>query len=272
MTKTHIVKSYDDDLKNLQKDLMHMGEKVILQVEKALEALVNLDEALANSVIQEDRVIDDMEHHIDSFAIRMIALRQPVAQDLRAVVAGLKISSYLERMGDYAANIAKRAKGLVDIKKSVPVAALEHIVLHVTAMIRDVLTAYITANLDMAMDVWKRDDKVDQLYVSYLRELLTYMMEDPRHITPCTHLLFIAKNVERIGDHVTNIAEMISFVVTGNPIDAERPKGDTTPFETDPSFGIIGRNETMPLSVSIWIPLLILLIISTIGLVRINEK
>lgn len=223
MASTHIVKSYDDDLKNLQKDLVHMSERVIEQVEKALQALLTRDEALADTVIQGDRLIDDLEHHIDAFAIRMIALRQPVAQDLRAVVAGLKISSHLERMGDYASNMARRAKGLISIDKSAPIVTLEQIVAFVTPMVRDVLRAYVTADWELAMNVWKRDEKVDQLYVGYLRELLTYMMEDTRNITPCIQLLFAAKNMERMGDHVTNIAEMVYYLIHGTPFREPRP-------------------------------------------------
>lgn len=223
MASTHIVKSYDEDLKALQADLLRMGELVIARLQDAFTSLISKDETLAQRVIQGDCEIDDLEHRIDTFAIRMIALRQPVAQDLRAVVAALKISSHLERMGDYASNIARRAQGLMSAEKAVSTHVLQQMVDLVSSMIRQVLDAYVRVDLPLAMDVWHQDEKVDAMYVGYLRELLTYMMEDPRHITPCIQILFAAKNMERMGDHVTNIAEMVYYLVHGESF--REPRG-----------------------------------------------
>jgi phosphate transport system protein len=222
MGSAHIVKSYDDDLKTLQAELLHMGELVISALEKSLNSLVNSDSVLAKNVITEDDAIDEIEHRIDAFAIKMIALRQPVAQDLRSVVTALKISSHLERMGDYASNIARRGIGLMESEIKCSTQALESMVLFVSEMIRNVLDAYVRVDLQLAMDIWHMDEKVDAMYLAYLRELLTYMIEDPRNITPCIHVLFAAKNMERMGDHVTNIAEMVYYLVHGEPFKEPR--------------------------------------------------
>ena len=183
-------------------------------------------------IIRDDRKVDAIEREIDLLVVRLLALRQPMAVDLRVITASLKISSDLERMADYASNIAKRTVALqqiapVRLSKAIPAMAET-----ARGMIKDVLDAYADRDVARAMAVWRRDEDVDELYNSLFRELLTYMMEDPRHITPCTHLLFIAKNIERIGDHATNVAETISFMVTGSTFDEERPKGDVTSYET----------------------------------------
>ena len=162
--------------------------------------------------------------------MQILALRQPMANDLRVVISALKISSDIERIGDYGANIAKRALALNQLPPVQPAATIPRMGKLVLGNIKLVLDAYMERDADKALDVWNADEEVDEMYTSLFRELLTYMMEDPRNITPCTHLMFIAKNVERIGDHATNIAEVVHFLVTGETIEAARPKGDTSSF------------------------------------------
>jgi phosphate transport system protein len=165
--------------------------------------------------------------------VRMLALRQPMAQDLREVVAAIKIASDIERIGDYAKNIAKRAIVLATHAPLKPVASIPRMSQLALQIIKDVLDAYIEKDAEGARAAWRRDEEVDEMYNSVFREMLTYMMEDPRNIGPCTHLLFIAKNIERIGDHATNVAEIVYFLVHGRSLDEERPKGDTTNVPID---------------------------------------
>ena len=230
MATEHTVKSYDDELKNLNKVIAQMGGLAEAQLQSAIEALVRRDGDLAAQVVQSDARIDDLEHQVTQMTVRMLALRQPMAQDLREVVTALKISSDIERIGDYAANVAKRAIALSHTPPMQPANGIPRMARLVQQIIKDVLDAYIEHDADKALDVWQRDEEVDGMYTSLFRELLTYMMEDPRNISPCTHLLFIAKNIERIGDHATNIAEIVHFLVLGRPIEALRPKGDMTAF------------------------------------------
>jgi len=211
-----------------------MGGMVEQQLANAIVALIKRGPELAASVIADDQPADQLEHEIDQLVIRLLAMRQPKAVDLRLITASLKITSDLERIGDYAANVAKRASALSQVEPMRPMAAIPHMSQIVQGMIKDVLDAYMARDADKALAVWRRDEEVDETYNSLSREPLTYMMEEPHHITPCTHLLFIAKSIERMGDHATNIAETISFLVTGTPIDEARPKGDTTPFATAP--------------------------------------
>jgi phosphate transport system protein len=231
----HTVKSYDEELNQMTGTILRMGGMVEQQLAEAITALVKRDPELAARVIQDDKPVDRLEHEVDHLVMRLLALRQPMAVDLRLITASLKISSDLERIGDYAANVAKRAGALSQVEPMRPVVVIPRMSLIVQGMIKDVLDAYMGRDVDKALDVWRRDEEVDEIYNSLFRELLTYMMEDPRHITPCTHLLFIAKNIERMGDHATNIAETISFLVTGTPLDEVRPKGDKTPFTTTPA-------------------------------------
>ena len=231
----HTVKSYDEELNQMTGTILRMGGMVEQQLAEAITALVKRDPELAARVIQDDKLVDRLEHEVDHLVMRLLALRQPMAVDLRLITASLKISSDLERIGDYAANVAKRADALSQVEPMRPVVVIPRMSLIVQGMIKDVLDAYMGRDVDKALDVWRRDEEVDEIYNSLFRELLTYMMEDPRHITPCTHLLFIAKNIERMGDHATNIAETISFLVTGTPLDEVRPKGDKTPFTTTPA-------------------------------------
>lgn len=216
MVNRHIVKSYDEDLKYLNNQLIAMAEFTVQQLDKAIDAVINANLQLAEQVIAADPEIDAMEREIDVFAVRMIALRQPVAQDLRSVLTALKVSSHLERIADYAANIARRCVHLKDLQGMHSVTALRRMIEVTEDMIRQVITAYTTLDVEKAMQAGQRDSEVDEMYTSYFRELLTYMMEDPRNISACTQLLFAAKNIERVGDHATNIAEMVYYLVNGN--------------------------------------------------------
>jgi len=230
MPTDHIVKSFDEQLKQLNQEVVQMGGLAEAQLNSAIEALVRRDAVLAGQVVQNDARIDALEHEIGNLAVRMLALRQPMAQDLREVIAALKISSDIERIGDYAANVGKRAIALTQTPPVKPAHAIPRMGRLVQEIIKDVLDAYSEHDAEKAITAWQRDGEVDEMYNSLFRELLTYMMEDPRNISPCTHLLFIAKNIERIGDHATNIAETIHFLVHGRPLETARPKGDTTSF------------------------------------------
>ena len=232
MVSEHTVKSYDDELKNLNQTIAQMGGLAEAQLQSAIEALVRRDSDLAAQVVQSDVRIDELEHQISIMAVRMLALRQPMAQDLREVVAALKISGDLERIGDYAANVAKRAIALSQTPPIQPANGIPRMARLAQQIIKDVLDAYIEHDADKALEVWQRDEEVDEMYTSLFRELLTYMMEDPRNISPCTHLLFIAKNIERIGDHATNIAETVFYMIEGQQMLDKRPKGDMTSFAT----------------------------------------
>jgi phosphate transport system protein len=230
MTTEHIVKSFDDELKRLSQMVAQMGGLAEAQLQTAIEALVARDAEQASRVVQSDARIDQIERQIGTQTIRMLALRQPMAQDLREVVAALKISSDIERIGDYAANVAKRAIALTQSPPMRPVGGIARMGRLVQQMIKDTLDAYGAHDAEKAIAAWKRDQEVDDMYNSLFRELLTYMMEDPRNIGPSTHLMFIAKNIERIGDHTTNVAETIHYLVRGEDITETRPKSDKTSF------------------------------------------
>ncbi|KAB2835847.1 MAG: phosphate signaling complex protein PhoU [Caedimonadaceae bacterium] len=225
MAFDHIVKSYDEDLKFLNDKIKDMGKMAVNQLKRAIEAIVERNATLALQIIETDPLIDKIEHEIDTFAIRMIALRQPVAKDLRHVVSALKVSSHLERLADYATNIARRAITLSGMPHNLSMHVISRMADLVQGMIKDVLQAYATGDDKKAHQVWNGDKEVDEMYLSYLRELLTYMMEDPRNIGPCTELLFVAKNLERMGDHATNIAELVHYFNYGEPFKDPRPKG-----------------------------------------------
>jgi phosphate transport system protein len=230
MSSEHIVKSFDEELKQLSQMVAQMGGLAEAQLQAAIEALVARDAEGAARVVQSDARIDQLERQIGNQTIRMLALRQPMAQDLRQVVAALKISSDIERIGDYAANVAKRAIALTQSPPMRPVGGIARMGRLVQQIIKDTLDAFSDNDADKAIAAWKRDQEVDDMYNSLFRELLTYMMEDPRNIGPSTHLLFIAKNIERIGDHATNVAEIIHFLVRGEDITEARPKSDKTSF------------------------------------------
>lgn len=235
MTEKHIVASFDRDLETMQAHIMKMGGMVERAIADAARSLEARDEELAEEVRRRDREIDTLEEEINEEAARVLALRSPTARDLRLVLTVIKISASLERIGDYAKNIAKRTAVLstmtqVDGSPS----ALRRMAREVEEMLRDVLDAYIQRDAAVAAEVIRRDEDVDQMYNAIFREFLTFMMEDARNITPCMHLHFIAKNVERMGDLVTSVAEQVIYLVSGHLPDEPRPKGDKT--STDPSI------------------------------------
>jgi phosphate transport system protein len=232
MANEHTVKSFDEELKQLTNTISRMGGLAEAQISGAIQAITRRDAELATNIVEADQKIDELEREIDDRAVHMLALRQPVARDLRAIVSALRISSDVERIADYAANLAKRAIALAQMAPVRPAHQLPRMGRIVQEMLRDVLDAYLGREVEKAIAVWNRDEELDELYSSLFRELLTYMMEDPRNITASTHVLFIAKNIERIGDHVTNIAETVHYLVVGTPLRAARPKGDFTSFVT----------------------------------------
>ena len=227
MASEHIVKGYDEELRKLNNTIAEMGGLAESQLGAAIEAVVTRDSEAAAQVVEGDVKVDQLERDADNLAIRIMALRQPVARDLREIFAALRIASDLERIGDYAANVAKRSIALSQAPPVRPVYALPRMASFAQLLIKEVLDAFVERDADKAYSVWIRDAELDEMYSSLFRELLTYMMEDPRSIGPCTHLLFMAKNIERIGDHATNIAENLYYLVNGTPLEQVRPKGDT---------------------------------------------
>jgi phosphate transport system protein len=224
----HIIKSYDSELTRLTGEIVRMGELSVTQLEAAIDVLERRDERAAQRVVGNDDAIDQLEQEIGHDVVRLLALRAPMAGDLRNVYAALRIASDIERIGDYAANGAKRSIPLSMVAPVAPVGGLRLLAELAADEVRDVLQAYNDRDADAAYQVWKNDVVLDEAYTGYFRQLLTYMMEDPRNITPCTHLLFMAKNIERIGDHATNIAENVWFQVIGEPLNKQRSKGDFT--------------------------------------------
>ncbi len=230
MPTDHIVKSFDDDLKRLDNIIAEMGGLAEVQLANAIEGLLKRDSEKANRVIASDKQLDALEQEVDALAVQMLALRQPMANDLRVVITALRTASIIERIGDYAKNIAKRTVAISQAAPTGPTKTIGRMGKQVQSMIKNVLDAYITRDAAKAEDVRVSDTEVDDLHTSLFRELLTYMMEDPGNITACTHLLFIAKNIERMGDHATNIAENVLFLVTGSAPDEDRIKGDDSSF------------------------------------------
>ncbi|MEM6939202.1 MAG: phosphate signaling complex protein PhoU [Pseudomonadota bacterium] len=229
MHEPHIVSAFDRDLEGVQAQIMKMGGLVEDAIRNAALSLETRDEELAEEVRKKDRPIDELEELINENAARVIALRSPTAVDLRLVLSVIKISANLERIGDYAKNIAKRTTALAALPPVDDSAgAIRRMAREVEGMLKDALDAYIQRDDELALSVIQRDHDVDQMYNALFREFLTFMMEDPRHITACMHLHFIAKNVERMGDHVTAIAEQVVYLVTGAHPDEARPKADDT--------------------------------------------
>lgn len=224
----HIVKSFEDELNTLTAECARMGGLAEAQVADSIQAVVKRDQGLASSLVERDEQLDQLQHDIERKAIRLIALRQPMANDLRRTVAAMKIAGELERTGDLAKNIAKRTLVIVESEPMTPLTrSLERLGKLVLTRLKAVLDAYTRSDLERALVVWSQDDEVDEHYNSLFRELLTYMMGDPRTITACAHMLFVAKNLERIGDHATNIAEIIHYEITGaETIGSARPKTD----------------------------------------------
>ncbi len=226
----HIVRSYSQELQHLRDLITEMGGLVENQVALAAGAVTNGDSDLATRAVEQDSAVDELEREVERFVIRMLALRQPMAADLRQIVAALKIVSGLERIGDYAKNVAKRSIVLTQFTSPMSLSGLAHMARLVQENLKLVIDAFGEGDAAKAVQVWQSDQAVDDLYNTIFRELVTYMMEDPRNITPCTHLLFIAKNLERIGDHATNIAETIHYAVKGENLPQARPKGDTSAY------------------------------------------
>ncbi|MFZ5690951.1 MAG: phosphate signaling complex protein PhoU [Pseudomonadota bacterium] len=227
----HIAKAFDTDLQDLNRMVAEMGGLAEKEIADAVQALTRRDVELARKLIAADSQIDALQRDIEERAILTIARRQPMAIDLREVVSALRVANEIERIGDLAKNIGKR---VLDLTGEYPSLKLIRGVDHMGGLVLDqlkrVLDAYAARDVEEAMDVWKRDEEIDAMCVSLFRELLTYMMEDPRNITFCIHLLFSAKNIERMGDHATNIAETVHYMIKGEPIALERPKADTTSF------------------------------------------
>jgi phosphate transport system protein len=225
----HIVSSYDADLQSLRRRITEMGGVAEKMLSDAIDALVRREVPLAQTVIAADPRLDVLQREIEETAILTIARRQPLAVDLRETISAIRVSGDLERIGDLSKNVAKRVLAISgQFQPQRIVAGLQHMSDLVAEQLKDVLDAFTEGDVEKALDVWRRDGAIDALHTSLFRELLTYMMEDPRNITFCTHLLFCAKNIERIGDHTTNIAETIHYLVTGQTIQAERPKNDRT--------------------------------------------
>lgn len=221
----HIVKSYDDDLNSLAAECTRMGGLTESQVADALIAVVKRNQDLAAAVVGRDDRLDLAERDIERRALRLIALRQPMAHDLRRAVAAMKVANNLERCGDLAKNIAKRTLVIIESDPLTPLTrSIERMGKLVLARLSSVLDAYTSSDLDRALAVWSQDDEVDEHYNSLFRELVTYMMGDPRTITACAHMLFVAKNLERIGDHATNVAEIVHYEITGQEMISDRPK------------------------------------------------
>ena len=229
-THDHIVSSFDEDLRKLDNLIAEMGGLAESQFADCITALVKRDSELAESVVVSDKRIDEIEAEVDQHTITMLALRQPMAEDLRTVITALRIASLLERIGDYGKNVAKRTIAITQTPPVGPSRTIARMGNVVQGMIHTVLDAYLQRDANLADDVRLRDEDVDALHTSLFRELLTYMMEDPRSISACTHLLFVAKNIERIGDHATNIAENVHFLVHGSMPDDSRPKDDQSSY------------------------------------------
>lgn len=227
-TSEHIVKSYDEELDRLTGEILRMGDLALNELEAAINAAMERDSETAQSIVDSDQEVDKLELEVSHDVIRLLALRQPMAGDLREVLAALRIAADIERIGDYAANVAKRAIALNRVERVRPVFSLPRLGKLAGDILGEVLLAYRDRDADRALLAWARDEELDGLYTGMFRELLTYMMEDPRTITACTHLLFMAKNIERIGDHATNIAENVYFIVHGHRMPQARRKADRT--------------------------------------------
>ena len=222
----HIVSAYDKDLKGLARSIAEMGGLAEHLIDQAIVALMRSDSDLAQEVIAGDRQVDRLHRDIEERAILVIARRQPMAQDLRETIAAIRIASDLERAADLGKNIAKRTIAIADQTFSQQLSVgVEHLAQLGLRQLKLVLDAYASRDDAKAREVWERDEEIDAVYTSLFRELLTYMMEDPRNIGMCTHLLFCAKNIERIGDHATNIAETVHYLVTGEPFEDFRQTG-----------------------------------------------
>jgi len=213
----HIVKAYDEELETLHRLIHQMGELTLEQIQKAMDSLVGRSEKLAHEVIGHDYEINHLETRVDALSVRILALRQPVASDLRTVVAALKIANQVERIADYASNIAKRSLLLLEYPSVVLMDELSSLAIKPKEMLEKALLAFTTYDVNLALRVWYMDREVDEQYNAYLLQLFDVMIAAPQNISPCTHLLFAAKNIERIGDQSSNVAESVYTMVTGKP-------------------------------------------------------
>jgi phosphate transport system protein len=223
----HLVRSYEQDLNQLRNLIADMGAIVESQVGRASLAVIDRNAETAKRAVEADCRVDTLERDIERFAIRLLALRQPMAGDLRLIIGGLKVSDDLERIGDYASNIAKRATVLAQARPSFCLAGLAHMADLVRQNLHSMVAALRDADAAVAAEVWGADQAVDDMYNVVFRELMTYMLEDSRNIAPCTHLLFVARNLERIGDHTTNVAETMYYAATGEELPSPRPKTES---------------------------------------------
>ena len=224
----HIVKSYDEDQRRIVEDVVRMGQAAVAQLEAALDVVERRDDSAARRIVANDESIDESERRI-SHDVMLLALRGPMARDLREILAGLRIPADLERIGDYAANVAKRSIALNTSPPLPHVAGLRALGLLAAGQVRQALRAYREGDAELALQVRENDARLDEQYTGLFRELLTYMMEDPRNITPCTHLLFMAQILERIGDHATNIAENVWFLHHGErPLPPREKRDDSS--------------------------------------------
>ena len=236
MNDQHIASAFDRDLQDIQAQIMKMGGLVEMAILDAADALASRDQEKAKGVRAKDKAVDLLEEQINDDAAQLIALRAPTAIDLRLVLSVLKISANLERIGDYAKNMAKRTSVLAQLPAIEEAhVSLRRMAREVQLMLKDALDAYIQRDATLAMDVIDRDRDIDQLYNALFREFLTFMLEDPRNISACMHLHFIAKNTERMGDHVTAIAEQVVYLVTGEKPEDARDKGDVTSTDANVS-------------------------------------
>lgn len=211
----HTVKAFDEDITRLRGLIAEMGGLAEVAIHEAMQALVNGDEKLAQQVVERDKKLDKLESEVDELAVRVIALRAPMADDLREIIAALKIGGVVERIGDYAKNIARRVGRIKGRKRFEPLTLLPTMAEVAAEMVHDVLTAYAARDPVLAREVIERDDKVDAFYDSIFRNLVSHMVENPATISSAAQLLFIARNLERIGDHATNVAEMVHYAATG---------------------------------------------------------
>jgi phosphate transport system protein len=227
----HTAKAFDVDLQELSRMVAEMGGLTEKQIADAVDALSRRNPEQARQIVEADLEIDALQREIEAKAVLTIARRQPMAVDLRELLSALRLCSDLERIGDLAKNIAKRVLVLdVELHSSRVIRGVQHMGTLVLAQLKQVLDSYAGRDLEKALAVWNGDEQIDAMCTSIFRELLTYMMEDPRNITPCIHLMFCAKNIERMGDHATNIAETVYYMIEGRSIPDLRPKGDTTTF------------------------------------------
>jgi phosphate transport system protein len=225
-----IVRSYEEQLRRLRDMLARMGGLAERQVHDATAALVRRDSEVAAEVVARDAALDQLEREIEAFCVRLLALRQPMAGDLRLIVAALKVTHGLERIGDYAANAAKRSIVVNQLPQIGSLNGFQRMARLVQENLKGAIDALVNSDAARAEEVWGADEPVDDIYNGIFREMLTHMMEDPRNISAATHLLFIAKNLERIGDHATNIAETVHYAVRGDSLPEDRPKGDSSAY------------------------------------------